>query len=344
MKHVLKVLALAMLVALLLPSFAFAGGEGEVADEDQTFSIDVGLGLNDKSAQYASVEYFKELVEERSDGRITVEIYHSSALGDDREMMEDLQVGALEMTCPSTAPMVGFVPDFQVYDLPFLFPTAEAAFYTLDSEVGQDLLDQLADQGIIGLAYWDNGFRHLTNSVREVRLPEDVEGLKLRTMESPLHLAAWRQLGANPTPMAFGELFSAMQQGVVDGQENPFGTIYLQSFFEVQDYVTDTGHIYSPFVFMISKIFWDELPSDLQEIIAEAGVEAGEHNRELNQEWNQDYREELKDVMTVTELTMDERMQWQEAVQPVYGEFEDEIGADLIQAVQDKVAEWQATQ
>ncbi|MFO8065676.1 MAG: TRAP transporter substrate-binding protein [Spirochaetia bacterium] len=338
MRQVMKISAIVLLAALLLPALAFAEGQGE---EDQTYDIDVGLGLNDESAQYASVEYFKELVEERSDGRLNIEIHHSSSLGDDREMMEDLQVGALEMTCPSTAPMVGFVEDYKVYDLPFLFPTAEAAFHTLDSEVGQDLLDQLEDEGIIGLAYWDNGFRHLTNSVREVREPEDVDGLKIRTMESPIHLGAWEELGANPTPMAFGELFSAMEQGVVDGQENPFGTIYLQNFYEVQDYVTDTGHVYSPFVFMISKMFWDELPTDLQEIIQEAAIEARDHNRETNQEWNADYRDELKEVMTVTELTMEERKEWQDAVQPVYDEFEDDIGEDLIEDVREKVSEWE---
>lgn len=340
MRHYFTVAMAVLLTALLLPALAFAEGQGEA----ETFDINIGLGLNDKSAQYESAQYFKELVEERSDGRITVEVHHSSALGDDREMMEDLQVGALEMTCPSTAPMVGFVEDYKVYDLPFLFPNAEAAFHVLDSEVGQDLLDQLEDEGIIGLAYWDNGFRHLTNSVREVRTPSDVEGLKLRTMESPIHLGAWEAVGANPTPMAFGELFSAMQQDVVDGQENPWGTIYLQNFYEVQDYATDTGHIYSPFVFMISKQIWDEMPSDVQDIIQEAAIEARDHNRELNQEWNQDYKEELKEEMTVTELTDDERAEWQEAVQPVYDEFEDEIGKDLIQAVQDEVSNWEDSQ
>lgn len=343
MRHFAKALAVVAIAALLIPSMAFSGGQAEPA-EAETFHIDVGLGLNDQSAQYASVEYFKELVEERSNGRITVAIYHSSALGDDREMMEDLQVGALEMTCPSTAPMVGFVPGYQVYDLPFLFPSYDAAYYVLDSDIGQDLLDQLEDVGIIGLAYWCNGFRHLTNSRREVRVPADVQGMRLRTMESPIHLGAWESAGANPTPMAFGELFSAMQQGVVDGQENPWGTIYLQSFPEVQDYATDTGHIYSPFVFMISKMFWDTLPAELQEIIEVAAIEARDHNRELNQRWNDEFREQLKDVMTVSELTMDERRQWQEAVQPVYDRFADQIGRDLIQAVQDTVAEWEAMQ
>ncbi|MFW5749420.1 MAG: DctP family TRAP transporter solute-binding subunit, partial [Halanaerobium sp.] len=214
----------------------------------------------------------------------------------------------------------------------------------LDGTVGQDLLDQLEDEDIIGLAYWENGYRQLTNSKRAVESPEDVEGLKIRTMENPMHLAAWEEMGANPTPMAFGELFSAMQQGVVDGQENPWGTIYLQNFFEVQDYATDTGHVYSPFVLMISKQFYDKLPEDYQEIVKEAAVEAKDHNRETNREMNAEYLDDLKEEMEVTELTAEQKAEFQEAVQPVYEEFEEEIGADLVEDVQEQVEEYQEEQ
>jgi tripartite ATP-independent transporter DctP family solute receptor len=288
------------------------------------------------------MKFFKELVEKNSDGKIKVDLYHSSQLGDDREMMEALQMGTQEMTCPSTAPIAPFVNGFKVFDLPFLFPTYEAADYVLDGPVGQDLLNQLPEIGLIGLAYWENGYRQLTNSKRAVATPEDCKGLKVRTMENPIHLAAWKALGANPTPMAFGELFSAMQQKVVDGQEYPWGTIYLQNFPEVQDYSTDTGHVYSPFVLLMSKKFWDKLPEDLQKVVKEAAMEAKDHNRKLNREMNAKYLDELKKVMTVTILTPEQKAAFQEAVQPVYDQFADEIGPDLIKAVQKNVKEFQA--
>lgn len=328
--------ALAAAVAMVF-CFSVMGMAADV------YKISAGIGLNDKSAQYQSMKFFKELAEKNSGGRITVDLYHSSQLGDDREMMEALQMGTQEMTCPSTAPIAPFVNGFKVFDLPFLFPTYEAADYVLDGPVGQDLLNQLPKIGLIGLAYWENGYRQLTNSKTAVSSPADCKGLKIRTMENPIHLAAWKALGANPTPMAFGELFSAMQQKVVDGQENPWGTIYLQNFPEVQDYTTDTGHVYSPFVLLISKKFWDKLPEDLQKVVKEAALEAKDHNRKLNREMNAKYLEELKKVMNVTILTPDQKAAFQAAVQPVYDQFSDEIGPELIKSVQKAVKDFQAS-
>jgi tripartite ATP-independent transporter DctP family solute receptor len=305
------------------------------------YHITTGIGFNDKSAQFQSFEYFKELVEKNSNGRIEVQNYHSSQLGDDREMMEALQQGTQEMTCPSTAPIVPFVPEFKVFDLPFLFPDFETADYILDGTIGQEMLEKMSSAGLIGLAYWENGYRNLTNSVRPVKTPEDVKGLKIRTMENAIHLAAWKQLGANPTPMAFGELFSAMQQKVVDGQENPWGPIYLQNFFEVQKYATDTGHVYAPFVLMISKKFWDTLPDDLKEVVKDAAIQSKDHNRKLNRKMNDEYVVQLKEKMEVTILTPEQKSAFMKAVQPVYDQYAEEIGVDLIKKVQEQVEEFQ---
>jgi len=335
------VFAVALLLIAGITMTAFGGGQEESGAEE-TYTITAGIGLNDKSAQYQSLVYFKEMVEENSNGRITVELYHSSQLGDDREMMEALQLGTQEMTCPSTAPIAPFINGFKVFDLPFIFPNEGAADYVLDSEIGQQLLDELSGIGIKGLVYWENGFRQLTNDVRPVRTPEDVQGLKVRTMENPIHLAAWETMGANPTPMAFGELFSALQQDVVDGQENPWGTIYLQNFPEVQQYTTDTGHVYSPFVLMIAQEFWDNLPADLQDVVMDAAIESRGHNRELNRKLNAEYLEELKNVMNVTILTNEEKMAFQEATSAVYDQYAQEIGTDLVNDVREKVAEYMA--
>ncbi|MDD3917293.1 MAG: TRAP transporter substrate-binding protein, partial [Synergistaceae bacterium] len=294
-----------------------------------------GIGLNDKSAQFQSLQYFKEVVEKNSDGKIEVVLFHSSQLGDDRNMMEALKMGTQEMTCPSTAPMTAFINAFKIYDLPFIFANEEVADYILDGPVGKKLLDMLPDQGLVGLAYWENGFRMLTNSSRPVQSPEDLKGMKIRTMENPIHLAAFRTMGSNPTPMAFGELFSAMQQKVVDGQENPWGTIFLQNFFEVQKYATDTGHVYSPFVLLISKKFWDKLPDDLKAVVQDAADQSKVHNRALNRKMNAEYLEKLKEKMEVVILTPEQKAAFQKACQPIYEQFGKDIGEDLIKEVQE---------
>jgi len=175
----------------------------------------------------------------------------------------------------------------------------------------------------------------LTNSSRPVQSPEDLKGMKIRTMENPIHLAAFRTMGANPTPMAFGELFSAMQQKVVDGQENPWGTIFLQNFFEVQKYATDTGHVYSPFVLLISKKFWDKLPDDLKAVVQDAADQSKVHNRALNRKMNAEYLEKLKEKMDVVILTPEQKAAFQKACQPIYEQFGKDIGEDLIKEVQE---------
>lgn len=332
------------LFMVLLLSALLVMGLAASAAANPEFRLRAGIGLNDQSAQFASMQYFADLVYENSDGRILIDLYHSSQLGDDREMTEALQMGVQDFTCPSTAPLAGFVSGFKVFDLPFLFPTEEAADFVLDSEIGDALLAELEGIGLVGLAWWENGFRHLTNRVRAVETPADLAGLRVRTMENPIHLAAFRAMGANPTPMAFGELFSAMQQGVVDGQENPFGTIYLQNYPEVQDYVTDTGHIYSPFVLLMSQQTWNRLPEDLQEVVADAAEQGKWHNRELNREWNAMYAERLDDAMNLTRLTMEQKAAFQEATMPVWEQYADEIGQDLIDAVLAKLDEWAAQQ
>jgi tripartite ATP-independent transporter DctP family solute receptor len=314
-----------------------AGG-GETAKETRT--IRAGIGLNDKHPQYLGLLKFKEIVEQETNGAIKVETYHSGQLGDDRTMMEALQLGTQEVTIPSTAPIANFVPQFSIFDFPFIFPNEQVADQVLDGAVGQELLDMLPAQNLIGLAYWENGFRNLTNNTRAVASVEDFNGLKIRTMENQVHLEAFRALGANPTPMAFTELFTAMQQGTVDGQENPIATIYLQKFYEVQEHVSLTNHVYSPFVFLISKKFWDESTPEEQEILRNAAEQARDEERKLNREANAQYLDELKAAgMTVTEVTPENLEKMRATVQPVLGQFEEKIGKDLVQRVYDAIKE-----
>jgi tripartite ATP-independent transporter DctP family solute receptor len=300
----------------------------------EKFVIRAGIGLNDQHPQYKGLEVMKKYVEKESGGRIEMQLFHSSQLGDDIQMMEALQMGSQEVTCPSTAPITSIDKRFMIFDLPFLFPTEEIASDLLDGALGQELLDGLAEKGLIGLAYWENGYRHLTNDVREVRTPADMKGLKIRTMENQVHLDFFRALGANPTPMPFGELFTAMQTGVVDGQENPVPTIYLQNYPEVQKFTTLTGHVYSPFVLLMSKIFWDKLPADLQEVVEKGAIIARDEQRKINREYTEELKSGLEEKgMTVTVLTPAEQKAFQDATMPTIEKFRAEIGEDYVNKV-----------
>ncbi|MGY4688623.1 DctP family TRAP transporter solute-binding subunit [Salibacterium sp. K-3] len=320
-----------------------SGGESDGESSsggEASYTIEAGIGLNNKHPQYEGLLKFKEIVEEETDGDIKVDTYHSGQLGDDREMMEALQLNTQEVTIPSTAPVANFVEEFTVFDFPFLFPNEQVADKVLDGEIGTRLLEKLKDEDLVGLAYWENGYRDVTNSTRPIESAEDFEGLTLRTMENDMHIDAFEELGANPTPMAFGELFTAMQQGTVDGQENPIATIYLESFYEVQDYYTDTHHVYSPFVFMMSKQFYDSLPDDYQTIVKEAAVEAGEYQREQNRKANEEMLADLEEEgMEITKLSDEARQEMADIVQPVIDEYSKQLGEDFVdevyQAVED---------
>jgi tripartite ATP-independent transporter DctP family solute receptor len=189
------------------------------------------------------------------------------------------------------------------------------------------------------LAYYENGFRQLTNSVREVKSPADLKGLKIRTMENPIHLALWRALGANPTPMPFSEVFTAMQQKTIDGQENPVPTIFLSKFYEVQKYLTMTGHVYGPHILLINKKLWDSFPAEDQKVIQQAAQESAVFQRATNRKMNSDLVSQLKDKgMTVTYLTSDQLKAFQDATKSVYEQWVPKIGKDLVDEFQATVA------
>jgi len=243
------------------------------------------------------------------------------------------------MVATSASPLTGLVPEFNVFDLPFIVTSEKAADAIYDGPIGAKLAALLEPKGIKLLAYYENGFRQLTNSVREVKSPADLKGLKIRTMQNPIHLAAWRALGANPTPMPFSEVFTAMQQKTIDGQENPIPTIYLSKFYEVQKYVTLTGHVYGPHILLINKKMFDSFPAEDQKIILEAAQASAKFQRETNRKMNRDFIAELKKAgMVVTELTPEQVKAFQEAVKPVYDEWIPKIGKELVAEFQAAVA------
>lgn len=314
--------------------------DGEKVGDHGSVTLRMGLGLAESSPQYISSEYFADILEQRSDGRITVNVFPNSQLGDDVQMMEMLQTGTLDMTYPSSSPATSYVEELAVFDLPFLLPTREAAVAAMRSEAAQEMLDAFDGTGIKALAFSENGFRQLSNSAREVSSPEDVagldvRGLAIRTMENPVHLDIWEALGANPTPMAFGELFSAMEQGVVDGQENPWSTILTSNFYEVQEFGSETRHVYTPFIKMISERTWDNLDPEYQALIQEAALKAADYEIQLSAEYDDWSRNQLEERgMKITRLDDEQIAAFQEAVQPVYEEWAPRIGEDLVEEFQ----------
>jgi len=233
--------------------------------------IVVGLATTPASHYGVGAQAFINTLAELSGGAFTGEMAPSGQLGGERDMIEGLQIGSLDVVITSTGPLGNFVPEVFALDLPFLFRDYDHARHTLDGEIGQELLAKIGENSLVGLAWSENGFRHVTNSQRPVRTPADLKGLKLRTMENKVHMAAFTDMGASPTPMAFPELFAALQQGVVDGQENPVTVISASKFWEVQKYVSLTGHVYSPAIVLASPALFDGLSDEQKGWFMEAG-------------------------------------------------------------------------
>lgn len=283
-------------------------------------------------------EVFQKYVEENSGGRIKVELYPNAQMGGDREMAEAVQLGILQMALPVTSITASFEKSFNVVELPYLFTTRESAFEALDGELGKELDKRLLKTGMMNLGYFENGFRHITNNKRPIYSPEDLKGLKIRTMEVPPHIAFFKELGANPTPMSFGELYTALQQGTVDGQENPIVLIHDSRFYEVQKYCSLTGHVFSVVHILTNKSFIDNLPSELQEVVKEGTRRFVARHREVMPQEEEELIVELQNKgMKINDLTPEQKKPFVEAAHAIYEQFKGEIGEDII-ALAEKVA------
>lgn len=239
----------------------------------QEHTLRAGHGAQAQHPTQYGLEHFAELVAERTDGAVQVDVYPNRQLGEEREMVEGLQLGTVDLTVVSTGPLGGFSPEINVLDMPFLFRDSAHAYAVFDGEIGQSLLANFAAQQIEGLAIWENGWRHLTSN-REVTEPSDLSGVRLRTMENQVHMDAFSELGANPMPMVWGEVYTSLEQGVIDAQENPITVIYTNQLWEVQDRVVMTQHVYGPHVFLASEMSLAQLPEEYRQIIREAAQDA----------------------------------------------------------------------
>ena len=232
--------------------------------------IRFGYGLVENSNQGRAVKFFADQVEKASGGKMRVRAVGAAALGPDTQMQQALIGGAQEMMVGSTATLVGITKEMALWDTPFLFNNVREADAILDGPIGQKVMDKLQEKGLVGLVYWENGFRNLTNSKRPVQRMEDFDGIKLRVMQNNVYLDSFKTLGANAVPMPFSELFGALETRTVDGQENPFNTILSSKFFEVQKYLSVTNHVYSPWIVLVSKKWWDGLSKDEQKVLLDA--------------------------------------------------------------------------
>lgn len=242
--------------------------------------IKVGHALPASDPAHMGWTKFKQELEKRSNNRYLVEIFPNQELGSDRELVEACQMGEIQMATASPSNMATFVNDLFILDVPFSFNDRKDVFEKLDGELGKALEKSINSKGFFVLGWWENGFRHLSNNKRPVKVAEDLKGLKIRTMENPVHLTAWKAMGANPTPMVFGEVFTALQQGTIDGQENPYTIILTMRFYEVQKYVTETGHIFSPYVAMINEEYYKNLSTEDQAMFRECSAIAAAFQRE----------------------------------------------------------------
>ncbi len=269
---------------------------------------------------------------EKSNGEMELTIFRNAQLGGDRQAAEGMQIGTIEMGVIGSSVLMSFEPRIGVFDFPFLFKTEEAAYKALDGEVGDTIRENLLKKGLRILAYGTNGYRHMTNSRNPVYTPEDLKGLKIRTMENPIFVETFKLMGASPTPMSFGELFTALQQKTVDAQENPILLIYTSKLYEVQKYISKTGHVYAVAPLVMSERYFSSLPKEYQDLMIEAGKFFERRQRELMHENEAAFEEAMKAAgIEVNELTPEQKDAFIAACEPVYKQFEERVGKDLIE-------------
>ncbi|NEU30895.1 DctP family TRAP transporter solute-binding subunit [bacterium LRH843] len=302
------------------------------ASNDQVYTIKLAhasAATGDRVEE--SLQILKDKIEERSNGRMVIETYPGSQLGNEREILEGVQLGSIEMNVISTGPLPGIFPEIMAFDLPYLFKTRDIAYEVIDGPAGEEIKNLLLEKtGIRLLAWGENGYRHFTNNNRPIVTPEDVKGLKYRTMENPAHMFMVETLGGSATPMAFGELYSALQQGVIDGQENPVSQIESMRFYEVQKHMTLDGHVYNPHVMLINEKFYQSLPDDLKTIMDEETLSWTSLVRQMTFDQEEEGIKIIRDSgVEIVDLTPEQKQAFQDAVQPVYDMIRAEIGDDL---------------
>lgn len=300
----------------------------------QTTTLKIGYATSKESHYGVGSTVFCDEVEKGTQGRYKCQHFANSALGGEREQIEAVQLGTQDLVNTSTGPVGNFVPEVKIVDIPFLFRDYDHARKVMDGPIGQDILTKFPSKGIIALAWTENGFRHMTNSKRDIVKPEDAKGLKMRTMENKVHMDGYRTFGILPTPMAFPELFGALQQGTVDGQENPIPVILASKFSQVQKHLSLTGHVYSPALLLMSPKVWNKLSDADKKVFVEAAKKAAVAQRKkVNDDEANGIAQLEKDGMKVVRNV--DGAAFREALRPAYANYAKEFGADNLRKISD---------
>jgi tripartite ATP-independent transporter DctP family solute receptor len=287
--------------------------------------------VNEKDAFHVAAEKFKELVEKNSRGEVTVALFPNAKLGDERTLLERMKMGIVDSGIITTGPIINFVPSYGAIDLPFLFRDPDHAYKVLDGTIGQKLLTDLESQGWKGLAFGERGFRNLTNNKRPVKTPEDIKGLKIRVMQNPVYVDSFKALGANAVPMAWTEVLTALQQGTVDGQENPLNVIMAFKLYEMQKHLSITRHAYAPAAILMSLATWKKLNPAQQGLVKKSAQEAAEFERAWDNKMESEWLKDLESkgmIVSKPDLKL-----FLEAVKPVYEQYTPKYGKNLIDSI-----------
>jgi tripartite ATP-independent transporter DctP family solute receptor len=302
--------------------------------------IRFGYGLNEVSNQGRAAKVFADEVEKASGGKMKIRAIGAAALGSDVQMQQALIGGAQEMMVGSTATLVGITKEMAIWDTPFLFNNTKEADAVLDGPVGQKVMDKLQEKGLVGLVYWENGFRNLTNNKRAVAKLEDMDGIKLRVMQNNVFIDSFKTLGANAVPLPFSELFTALETKTVDGQENPYNTILSSKFYEVQKYLTVTNHVYSPWIVTVSKKYWDGLSNAEQKVLLDAAKKSRDFERQDTRAEANTALADLKGKgMQINELSPAEANRMREKLSAINASIAANVGDALWKDVQGAVAQ-----
>ncbi|WP_336057621.1 TRAP transporter substrate-binding protein [Nitratireductor sp. CH_MIT9313-5] len=315
----------------VLTTCAAALAASTIAAHAET-TIRLGHVLPETHSWHVAATGFAEEVAEKTDGRVTVEVFPSGQLGNEKEVIEGLQFGAVQAGVIGSGSFQFLEPKIGIIEMPYAWESREQAFTALDGDLGGALADLLDDKGVVVLAWWETGFRNITNNVRPIAKPEDLDGLKIRVTPDKVRLATFEMLGAEPAPLAFGELYSALQQGVFDAQENPLSIIYSSSFFEVQKYVSMTGHIWGAASLVVSKAVWDKISEEDQAVLREAAQSWAVKQREMTAEAEADLQAKLEEK-GMSFNTVD-KAAFIEAVAPIWESQAEVFGPELMKTLE----------
>lgn len=326
-----RLLVLLLALCIVIGTVGCGGSDSaDTPDEKEVTVMKVSVGVPDTHFEYDAVVKMAEYVKEATDGTLVMEIFPSAQIGNDKEVFEGLPLGVAHMLPCGTGVISNFVPEFGLLDMPYLFDDYEDVATVTEGEWGEALLAKLQDIGYIGLGFGNFGFRHTTNNVKPIETAADFGGLKIRTMSTPIHLKAFEALGANPTPMAFSELFSALQQGVVDGQENPLMNIYSNKLHEVQDYLTLDGHVFTLVAFVVSEDWFNSLDEVQQQALRDGADIASAHMRDTVISDDEYALKELEKYGTqITVMSDEAKAELKEITQPVNDTYGNEVNPEM---------------